>query len=64
MENTFQILTNGEVYKNMNIHPTLDKNKEDAIWHLGAKFGGVIYNKMVKDGLIKWGDNQVVINLK
>lgn len=64
MENTFQILINGEVYKNMNRLPTLDMNKEDAIWHLGAKFGGVIYNKMVKDGLIKWGDNQVVINLK
>lgn len=64
MENTFQILINGEVYKNMNRLPTLNENKVDAIWHLGAKFGGVIYNKMVKDGLIKWGDNQVVINLK
>ena len=64
MENTFQILINGEVYKNMNRLPTLDMNKEDTIWHLGVKFGGVIYNRMVKDGLIKWGDNQVVINLK
>ena len=64
MENTFQIFINDELYKTMDRLSTLDENKEDAIWHLGAKFGGVIYNRMVKDGQIKWGDDQVVITTK
>ena len=64
MENTFQIFINDELYKTMNRLPTLDENKEDAIWHLGAKFGCITYNKMVKDGQIKWNDDQVVITTK
>lgn len=64
MENTFQIFINGEIYKTMNRFPILENNKEDAIWHLGAKFGGVIYNKMVKDGLIQWSDYRVDINIR
>ncbi len=58
---TFLIYINGKLYLKMNYQNTLERNRVDAIWHLGAKFGGVTYNEMVRKGQIVWSDDKVII---
>lgn len=34
----------------------------DIIWHLGAKYGGTVYNKAIRDGIISIDEvNRVVV---
>ncbi len=64
MESTiFEIWVDGKL-TTINNHHTLADNREDAIWHLGAKYGGVKYNEMYRNGQIVWSDNQVTITTK
>jgi hypothetical protein len=37
------------------------KDKEEAIWHLGAKYGAGVYNQAFRQGLIAWNDDHVKV---
>ncbi len=37
------------------------KNREEAIWHLGAKYGAGVYNQAFREGLIVWNDDYVKV---
>lgn len=49
--NTFAIYIDNKLYKELTC-------KEDAIWHLGAKYGGMDYNAMYAKGQIQWYENK------
>lgn len=57
----FLIYIDGKLDSQIAHKKTLSDNREDAIWHLGAKYGGVKYNEMYKNGQIVWSDTQVTI---
>ena len=51
---------NFEIYINNNLYCTVvDKN--EAIWTLGSKFGGIIYNQMYRDNKILFSSNKVEV---
>lgn len=53
-KSNFKIFVDGKLSKTV---PT----KEDAMWYLGAKFGGNTYNKMVNENLIIYYENGVSV---
>jgi hypothetical protein len=58
MENGVVIKLNGVALK----HKSL--SIDDAIWNLGAKFGGQKYNKLRKEGKIQFTENEVLVELE
>jgi hypothetical protein len=61
---SFSIFVDGRHTHELGFQPTLALNREDCIWHLGAKYGGEEYNEMVRTGRIQWHDDRVIITTK
>jgi hypothetical protein len=57
----FLIYIDGKLDSQIAHKKTLADNREDAIWHLGAKYGAGKYNEMYNNGQIVWSDTQVTI---
>jgi hypothetical protein len=51
----YQIHIIGEGVKEVN-------TQEDAVFHLGAKYGAQLYNQAYKEGYIKYLDNTVKVS--
>jgi hypothetical protein len=60
-ESAFLIYIDGKLASQIAHKKTLADNREDAIWHLGAKYGAGKYNEMYNNGQIVWSDTQVTI---
>ena len=60
----FFIYIDGKLNTQIAHKKNLADNREDAIWHLGAKYGARKYNEMYKNGQIVWSDTQVTITTK
>ena len=58
MKNNFKIIIDGIEEK----YPS--KDKTDAMWNLGAKFGGLKYNEMFDNGQIIYKNGYVYVNTK
>jgi hypothetical protein len=50
----FKVIINGRLFSKA-------ASKEDALWSMGARFGGNKYNKMYTNGQIIFFENKVVI---
>lgn len=50
----FKIFTNGKVQSGFS-------NSTDAMWHLVARYGGGVCNRMRRNGFIKFYNNAIIV---